>query len=286
MNKALYQFCQNKFKTLAHGRLKLSSLLIRLHEDYTFGRIESGYLYFSETDRMSLIERIRFENGVHLLRDPYPKVISRQQIAKTQRNEKSGSYAVSRDFVLINSLEPVKINQQQLPVNSFSSLGVYLKSDEIMSVEHNKIVLVENLEIMANLSVLNIPKGLKSALWVYRGDIKKQQQTSSAYQFFRRFTNSHQLICFADLDPKGIEIALTCGAHYWLTAEDSSVVSLELQGDEFEWFKQSRSVKYLKDQDALPEKCQLAFTVMCNQRNTLKQEHMLAHNIKLNLYKL
>ena len=286
MNKALYQFCQNKFKTLTCGQLKLSRLLTQLHEKYSFGIIDNGYLYFTEKDRMSLIERVRFENGAHLLRDAFPEPQGRIQTAWNQRNEKNGSYAVSRDFILINTLHALQVNNQYQPISSLTSLGIYIKADEIMSVEHPQIVLVENLEIMANLPTLDIPDCLKSALWIYRGDIKKQQKSSSAYHFFRRFETSHQLICFSDLDPKGIEIAMTSGAHYWLTPENSNSVNIELKGDEFEWFKQSKAIKYLQGKSDLPEKCQVAFDKMCNSQKTLKQEHMLAHGIKLGLYSL
>ncbi len=286
MNKALYQFCQRKFKTLTHGKLKLSSSLARLHADYGFGVLAGDYLHFSEKDRALLIERVQSENGVHLFREPYPQAQSREQSAQTQRNEKTHSYAVTRDFILLNSLRPLQLNKQQLPVSLLTSLGVYLKADQIISVEHQQIVLVENLAIMANLQALNIPESLKQALWLYRGDRKEQQQTSTAYQFFRRFKNSHQLICFSDFDPAGIQIALTSEAHYWLTATDDNVINLELQGDEQEWFKQQSAIKYLDNKTLLPEKCQTAFAEMSRSRKTLKQEHMLVHNIKLGLYKL
>ena len=134
---------------------------------------------------------------------------------------------------------------------------------------------------------LDVPRiFLKQALWLYRGDRKEQQRTSTAYQFFRRFKNSHQLICFSDFDPAGIQIALTSGADYWLTAEEDDVINLELQGDEQEWFKQHAASKYLDNKTLLPEKCQTAFAQMRCNRKTLKQEQMLAHHIKLGLFEL
>lgn len=286
MNKTLYQFCQKKFKTQTHGKLKLTGLLKRLYNGYGFGFIKGDYLLFNENDRAYLIARVQYENGVHLFRDPFPEKQSREQSAQTQRNEKAHSYAVSRDFVLLNALKPLQINQQQLPLNPFTSLGVYLKADEIISVEHPQIILVENLEIMANLKALNIPESLHSALWLYRGDAKKEQQTGSAYQFFRRYKESHQLICFSDLDPAGIQIALTSGADYWLTAEDNNVIDINLHGDENEWFKQAKAIKYLEGVINLPEKCRTAYVKMRRNRKTLKQEHMLAHNVKLELFEL
>lgn len=286
MERRLYQFCQSRLKQ-PQGKLKLSALVTRLHNEYGFGVIEAGYLYYKERDRETLIDRVKLENdNAHLFRNEYPQAQTRVQAAKTQRNEKHNSYPVSRDFVLVNSLQELRINQQKQPLSSITSLGLYLKADEISSVEHPQIILVENLAIMANLTALNIPDELQNALWLYRGDNKNQQKTDSAYQFFRRFKSSHQLICFSDLDAKGIEIALTSGADYWLTAQDCNVVNIELQGEENEWFEQSDALKYLHRQTALPMQCQNALTTMMASRKTLKQEQMVAHQIKLASYKL
>lgn len=286
MNKILYEYCQRNLRTVSSSGLKLTASFKTLYRDYHIGKIDNGYFYFTEKDRQALIEQVQLDTQTHLFRDPYPEKQSRQKTAKTQRNEKINSYAVTRDFILVNSLQSLQINNQAVPINELTSLGLYLKADEIISVEHSLIILVENLEIMANLSKLNISESLHNALWLYRGDIKNQQKTSSAYQFFRRFIKSHQLICFSDLDPKGIEIALTSGAQYWLTAEDDDVINMALQGQEKEWFKQQSAIKYLQGRSDLPEKCKSTFQNMRNSRKTFKQEHMLKHHIKLALYPL
>jgi hypothetical protein len=141
---------------------------------------------------------------------------------------------------------------------------------------------------MANLPALKLPKKLENPLWLYRGDIQEKQQTGTAYAFFKRFNNDqHELICFSDLDPAGIQIALTCYAQYWLSPNDSAVIEFSGAKDvEKEWYKQNAAVQYLKNVKNLPDKCQMAFELMLNNRKTLKQEHMLAHQIPLGLYKL
>ena len=268
------------------GNLKLSSTVARLNKDYGFGLIQGSYLHFNDNDRNVLIKRVQDENGVHLFREPYPEEKSRLQSASTNRNEKHRSYAVSRDFILINSFTNLKLNQTRQTLNPLTSLGVFLKADEITSVEHKQIILVENLAIMGNIKSLIIPSVLKDALWVYRGDLKEQQSTSTAYQFFRRFSDRNELICFSDLDPKGIEIAISSGAHYWLTPKQSDVINMKLDGIEQEWFKQGKAIKYLQSQRLLPQKCQEAFIAMAPSQKTLKQEHMLTHSIELDTYQL
>jgi len=288
MNKQLFDYCKRLLlKYRQGGSIKLTASARALHLEYGFGEIDSAYLHFSYDQRLSLIKELQSQLALDVLTQEYlPR--SRQDNAISKRNEKDNSYAVCRDFVLINSLGSLQLNGQVYPANPFTSLGLYVKAEEIKSIGHKQIVLVENLEIMANLPALILPEELENPLWLYRGDIQEKQQTGSAYAFFKRFDNDkHQLICFSDLDPAGIQIALTCHAAYWLTPEDSSVIKFSGAKDaEQEWYKQDATVKYLNRYNNLPDKCQRAFALMLHNRKTLKQEHMLAHQIPLGLYRL
>lgn len=286
MKKGLYQFCLHNLRAFS-GQLKCNASLKKLTEDYQFGTLKEGTLFWNEQDRDNLIARIKQETGLTLFRDLYQPPQSRLQSAKTTRNEKQNSYPVSHDFILVNSLTNLKLNQLQHETSPFSSLGIYIDASKIQSVEHKQIILVENLEVMACLKQLIIPSHLKEALWLYRGDLREQQTTSRAYQFLRSFKKTHQLICFSDLDPAGIEIALTCGAHYWLTPVESAVIiNKQLLGDENEWFKQGKAITFLNKKEMLPDKCKNAFSLMRQYQKTLKQEHMLANQIPLELFLL
>ena len=298
MDKALFKYSKELLLKYRQGhKVKLTHSATqkakRLYQEYGFGTMSNDYLHFTADDRASLIELVQQElSGVDLLSDDYPSPQSRIDNAKTNRNEKQNALAVNRDFVLINSLQIFKINQQQFAHIPCTSLGLYIKGDEICSIEHKQIVLVENLAVMANLELLNLPKILDDALWLYRGDVKQQQQTGTAYQFFKRFKDSHQLICFSDFDPEGIKIALTCDAEFWLTLKgltlkDISIdVGLGLEGDEREWDRQINARTYLQAKMNLEAVCQSAFAYMQNNRKTLKQEHMLAKNVALDIYPL
>ncbi|MCP5077111.1 MAG: hypothetical protein GY951_03530, partial [Psychromonas sp.] len=149
-----------------------------------------------------------------------------------------------------------------------------------------QIILVENLTVMANLPRLNIPTNLKDALWLYRGDSQKFQHTATASKFYKRFQNTHQLICFSDFDPAGLQIALTCSATQWLTLQSIDDLNTELLGYEHEWFKQTNAIKYINDKAYLPDPIQLLFSAMNHHQKTLKQEHMLAHELPLVCYEL
>ncbi|ABM03631.1 hypothetical protein Ping_1854 [Psychromonas ingrahamii 37] len=288
MNKQLFDYCQRLLKKHDQGgAVKLTPFARTLHLEYGFGDIDRAYLYFSYDQRLTLIQDIKKLLALDVLSQEY-QAKSRQDNAQTKRNEKDNSYAVGRDFVLINSLESFQFNGKVYPAMPFTSLGLYVKAQEIKSIQHKQIVFVENLEIMANLPALNLPEQLDNPLWIYRGDIQEKQHTGTAYAFFKGFNNDqHELICFSDLDPAGIQIALTCDAQYWLTPNNSAVIEFSRAKDvEKEWYKQNAAIQYLKNIKKLPAKCQTAFDLMLNNRKTLKQEHMLAHQIPLGLYKL
>jgi len=187
--------------------------------------------------------------------------------------------------LLINSLADLRLNQavrKQCPINS---LGTFICASEIKTIEHERIIFVENLAVMADLSLLNIPEPLKNALWLYRGDQQSHKNTGTANQFFKQFKNSHTLVCFSDLDPQGIQIAQESGATHWLTITDKNDLNIKLKGVENEWFNQKTAISYLNNQQLTPHQ-QIIFNDMKKTQKTLKQEHMIAHSLRLDLFEI
>ncbi|MFT5756488.1 MAG: hypothetical protein ACI9LM_001206 [Alteromonadaceae bacterium] len=328
MNKQLYNFTQDKIqKNRQGGQIKNSALAARLYDEYNFGRLDMNkqWLSFTLENILALCEEIQSTLSLDIRQDPYPTKEDRLSTAKKCRNEKDNSYAVSKEFILINSLSELNVNQSCHKISPLTSLGHYIKADEITSVEHSAIVLVENLAVMANLNAINLSSvnntnsnanilsmnttsteslsnniDLTQALWLYRGDVKPQQTTNTSYDFFRRFKGKTPLICFSDFDPKGIEIALTSNADYWLTIKNADEVIMPLSGEEQEWYKQSAAIHYLNQQmiklsgdieanDSHEEKhvgWHSMFSTLLIHKKTLKQEHMLRHNIALTLLEI
>jgi hypothetical protein len=311
MNKQLYNFTQDKLqKNRQGGQIKNSALATRLYDEYNFGRLDvnNQWLSFSLENILALCEEIQSALSLDIRQDPYPTKGERLSTAEKFRNEKNNSYAVSKDFILINSLSDLNVNQSNHKISPLTSLGSYIKAADIKSVEHSAIVLVENLSVMANLSLINIEKmninsrsdtlnnipykeiDLTQALWLYRGDVKPQQTTSTSYQFFRHFKNSIPLVCFSDLDPKGIEIALSCNADYWLTLKNTNDITMQLKGDEQEWYKQGVSINFLIEKLELEIQSventycwHNIFKTLLSHKKTIKQEHMLSHKLPLTL---
>lgn len=288
MNKTLFEYCQKHLLRVNQAKLKVNASLKTLVNQYNIGVIDqqTNLFHFNAKDKQHLIEVVALELDGIRLTDPYPVKKSRTQIAQTRRNEKTGALNVSEDFVLLNSLHSLCLNNQTTENTPLTALGHFLCASEIKSIEHSHIVLVENLIVMANLKRLNIPEQLKDALWIYRGDAQAHKQTGTAYHLFRRFAASHQLICFADVDPSGLQICLTSGASQWLTINDKSQLHIKLQGIENEWYKQGDARRFLNDFGQLPAYCKSLFVQMEKNKTTLKQEHILQHDLKLELFPL
>lgn len=180
INKTLYKFAQHQIqksiqKNINGGRIKNSALASRLNEEFHFGQFDltKQWLTFNLTDILELTKEVQNSHGVDVRNDPYPSKEDRLTTAETNRNEKENSYAVSKDFILINSLTDINVNQKCQKISPLTSLGIYIKAEEIKSIEHSAIVLVENLTVMANLNAINLASiksniDLSKALWLYR----------------------------------------------------------------------------------------------------------------------
>lgn len=286
MNKIIFNYCKKHLRLIEHGEFKVNASLKHLANHYNIGYIESGRYYFKPQDKLQLVEVIAQELDGIRLSDAYPEAQTRLQRASDNSDEKNRALKVSEDFVLVNSLNGLHLNQQSMANCTINSLGNFLCASEIKSIQHTHLVLVENLTVMANLNQLNIPAELQEALWLYRGDAQLHKHTSTANRFFRRFEKTHVLICFSDFDPAGLQIALTCGAQQWLTIEQKESIKVKLNGFEGEWFKQNNQRNFLIGKASLNNKLDEFFSIMNDHQKTIKQEHMLAHHMKLGMLPL
>lgn len=289
MERALYNFCQRNFKVRRSGEIAYEALAEKLFNEYKFGKVCAGKLYFTEKDIEQLVITIRSQtDGLHLFRDTFPEKQNRIKNSKLNINEKQNSISIRSEFVLLNSQHSININQQKIPLTSVQSLGTYLAVNDIKSIEHSHLIMVENLIIMAYLTKLDLPHELDNALWLYRGDVKDENNTGAAYDFFRQYKQKNTLVCFSDLDPQGIIIALGSGADLWLTVIEPHSKSLP-KGIENDFYKQDKARKSLacsNDRNELPKSCQRAFINMCDTKTTIKQEHMVSEQFELGCFSL
>ncbi|MDA7745921.1 hypothetical protein N8878_01130 [Psychromonas sp.] len=287
-NKIQYKFfAEHLSKDL--GQVKSTKSCEWIVSTHRLGRIIDGIWFYTEKDRVNIINLAKQQYGTDLLRDPYPEKRGRIENARLNNNEKLNSLAVSEEFVLVNSLQTLQLNQEKINITEINTLGVYLNANKINSVEHETIVLVENLAVMANLQFLMLTdaaKHLKEAIWIYRGDVKAEQNTNRAYKFFRRFIGTHQLICFSDFDPEGIFIASKSGASQYLAVSIDALKNFNVKGPEQDYYNQIKTVNKLSKDPNLSVECRSLLNAMAIDKKTVKQEHILAHQIPLSLFEI
>jgi hypothetical protein len=288
-NKTQFAFFSKHLKADL-GKVAVSKSCQWIVNVHRLGYIDKGYWFYSDKERAVIIDLMKSQLQIQSLTDDYPQKKSRIEVATDYNAEKVNALAVSEDFVLVNAFYSLNINSRTIPLEGVSCLGFYLNVKKIQSIEHQTLVLVENLSVMANLDKLVLQgeaEQLINALWIYRGDVKKEQNTSRAYAFFRRFKSTHRLVCFADTDPKGLEIALTSGATHFLSPSAGDLTGFSISGPDIDYFSQKSAVQYLtKQQDFLSKPSSALFNSMTELRKTIKQEHILAHAIPLQVFTL
>ena len=285
MEKRLYKFCQNNLQAKRKGSIPYKAMAKLLHEEFNFGSISANKLYFKEQDVDQLVENVKHQTGQDLFKDQYDEQVNRIDRSKVDINEKNNVLSIRSEYVLLNSINSININHQKNSVIAGHSLGTYIAVDDVKSIEHDQLILVENLIVMGFLNELIIPKELKDALWIYRGDIKAESTTGTAYGFFRQFQGQIKTICFSDFDPAGIIIAISSGADEWLTVIEPHAKDLP-KGIDNDFYNQQKSCTSLTRNQNLPIKCQQAFSAMIQTKITIKQEHMVSHQLQLGCFSL
>lgn len=166
----------------------VSALGSEVIERYRCGHLHNGKLVFTAQDKLELRQRVAEETGFDPLRERLP----------------DGELCINGGRI---TLQPASI----------MTAGVFCPSSGIEIVDHDALVVVENLPVMSLCHAFEMPQSVRRALWVYRGDPKTGSKINVCHDFIDRFGANKTVVVFSDMDPKGLEIALTMPhAHYWL----------------------------------------------------------------------
>ncbi|MGZ5045023.1 MAG: DUF7281 domain-containing protein [Methylobacter sp.] len=260
-------------------------------ERYQCGRIRNNKLIFTAEDKTSLRQQIIQEFKL----DPFDTGLptDRVGIAKLHNNEKLAKNPVSHDHILLNCPnKTLKLNNRtiQLQTEFVPNAGMMCLSSGINQIDHEAIVVVENLAIMQLCGTLELPSFCRDALWVYRGDHKSGAKIGACYDLLNRFGNNKVVIVFSDMDPKGLEIALTIPhAQYWLGPELSTWDDCfnSDYANRSGYDKQSNAMAFLLkkcDAGLLADAFSNLVLRIKKERSSYRQEHGFAHNVNLSLF--
>jgi len=293
MNRQMFNWISklvknNPSQTSTHPSSKTGLSVI---ENYGYGRNQNNKLIFTADDKRSIRSQVKRELEI----DPFdtsqlPE--TRAEIAKIHNNEKLANRPVSQDHILINCpTGNIQLNNQiiKLHPDIIASSGFMAIASSISQINHDVIVVVENLAIMQWCNQLTLPPLCQNALWVYRGDYKSGAKTKACYDLLKRFGQDKEVIVFSDMDPKGLEIALTIPfSKYWLGPDSSEWLAC-LQSKQASHSGYDLQIQAMKHLSSQKEKAVLsiAFNELINEieksQSSYRQEHMIAHNIQLSL---
>lgn len=294
MNRQLYKWISDLVTKNPHQTTKrpISVQGKSVLERYHCGHQIKNHLFFTTQDKMTLRQRVIEELGL----DPFTTrelPDDRLQMASLHADEKLASKPAGHDHILLNSPDGLlRLNKQVVDLQSqqLSSAGLLALNSGIKTVEHSAIVVVENLAMMPLCNTLPLPPTAEHALWIYRGDHKSGAKADASKAFIERFGADKEIIVFSDMDPKGLEIAVTMPhADYWLgpqqEAWDSCLSSRQANHEGFDL--QSKAWAYLQrltDNDELSKALMNLLTCLNRHRSSYRQEHMASHAIELALF--
>ncbi len=296
MNRQMFSWISHLVKnrpghTTTHPSSKIGLSVI---ERYQCGRSQNNRLIFTAKDKSELRSQIKRELNIDpFVIDQLPD--SRLELAKIHHNEKLAKNPVSQDHILINSpTGMVQLNTQQIQLypDIIPSVGFMPIASKISQINHNAIVVVENLAIMQLCNQLALPNLCQNAFWMYRGDNKSGAKAEACYDLLTRFGQDKEVIVFSDMDPKGLEIALTIPyANYWLGPEiDAWTHCLQSRHASRSGYDvQTKAMTYLlkrSDASSLSKPINDLVLLMHTEHSSYRQEHMYAHNIPLSLFPL
>lgn len=269
----------------------ISQLGQQVQSEYQCGYISNKHLIFSVEDKHRLRQQIITELNV----DPFTTQqlpTSRLEMAKFHANEKLASKSAGHDHLLLNCADGIlRINNIQIPLHSQSvaSAGLLCLNSSLRSIEHQTIVVIENLSIMSLCHRWQLPQEIQQALWVYRGDYKSGASVQVCHDFLEHFGADKTIVVFSDMDPKGLEIALSLPfAKFWIGPTTHSWRSLlnNHVANRTGFDTQTKAMNYLLQQLASTE-LSAAFvnliTVIREERSSFRQEHLYSHNVGLEL---
>jgi len=294
MNRQMFQWVSKLVKsspgeTTTRARSEIGCFVI---ERYQSGRIQNNKLIFTAQDKIALRRKIIQEFNIDPFEtDQLPD--TRIEVAKHHHNEKLAGNPVSHDHILLNCPNKIlRLNSHniQLHTEFIPNAGMMCLSSGITQIDHDAIVVVENLAIMQLCSTFQLPLLCQNALWIYRGDHKTGTKIDACYDLLNRFGVNKEVIVFSDMDPKGLEIALTIPhANYWLGPEprtwDNCFKSKHASRNGYD--KQGVAMASLLkkcDTGLLAEPFRDLVLRMKNERSSYRQEHSYAHNIQLSLF--
>ena len=245
---------------------------------YGLGSRRQDSVYLSQQEKDDLSKLFELEVGNIEFYSQYDKNINRIEMQKHSVSEKASGLNISVNDIRMFTFNPsYRLNGEVVSALQHSQL--IMQYESIYSIEHDAIVVCENLEPFIQLENFRelFPNFLSNALFIYRGN---GTAVSGVHKLCERATNT--IYVMSDLDPSGIVIANTIpNASFALypcidSIEQRTLLKLQPKL----WSEQQQFVdaakRYSKNNDL-----ETLFNFLQKKSAGITQEAMFAERLKL-----
>lgn len=257
------------------GKVSFSANWQKIFAELEVGDVDesSRALRFSAEQLHQLNQMSTVYFGSELLKDSFEG--TRAEVAKHSRYEKLAAIAPDEQYVLLKP-QPFYMN---LPLEYSLRIPlanvIQLLESQTATITH--LVIVENLDAFDCWHQFSVDESFSNALVVYRGHNGLGKGLSVLLeQLPERVT----VVAFVDVDPAGIQIALTTPRVTQLLAPSiEALSSLVVTASSTEdYIAQNKQLKYISQQSSDWQPLQ---QFIIKHRVSIKQQHLLAHKLGL-----
>ena len=257
------------------GKVSFSANWQKIFAELEVGDVDesSRALRFSAEQLHQLNQMSTVYFGSELLKDSFEG--TRAEVAKHSRYEKLAAIAPDEQYVLLKP-QPFYMN---LPLEYSLRIPlanvIQLLESQTATITH--LVIVENLDAFDCWHQFSVDESFNNALVVYRGHNGLAKGLSVLLeQLPERVT----VVAFVDIDPAGIQIALTTPRVTQLLAPSiEALSSLVVTANSTEdYIAQNKQLKYISQQSSDWQPLQ---QFIIKHRVSIKQQHLLAHKLGL-----
>lgn len=200
---------------------------------------------------------------------------TRVEVAYYSRDDKLASIKPDEQFLLIKPQPLFVAVAAELALRV--PLGQIIKLLESPDNTITHVVVVENLDAFDCWQQFSVTADLSQALVVYRGHDALAKGVKALLQ---RLPNRIEVVAFVDVDPDGIQIALTIPKATQILVPDIQELSLLVKSSSYskDFDKQHSAVSYMQKH---PGHWHLLQQFIIERRVSIKQQHLLAFEVPL-----
>jgi hypothetical protein len=265
---------ENKLLLTSQGRLKQW-----LEQHFDLYHNGKGFVFTEQS-------KTRFRQEVELL---YPRINMRQGLPSQQNrlevvefvnNDKLADIKPNDQYVLVTSQAAINVFARDVILAPTVSLRLPVDAIDIANLK--SVIIVENQDVFDVWHQVKLDSKYQHSLVVYRGNDKSLAK--GVKTLVAQLVQGTEVLLFADLDPKGLEMAYTIQGVTGLLAPSLEDIQTKLSvySQESLFLRQLDSVTFLQKQQ--PQGWHQLQQLILKQRFAIMQQAILLLELKLKIF--